>query len=115
MFTYLLILLYVHVTLELNFQPTPQHEQDKIEGVCNQLLAEDAGKPVLEKSLTSLMKTQLPCDWSKNKHWCNFHHFMTCLRPEEITNDTTSITFHQLGKLLCELRAIIIRLSAPWI
>ena len=85
------------VSIVLSFQPMLVSDKDRIEGVWNPVLDDDAEKPLLQKSLTSLTRSQLPCDFSKEKHWCQFQHFMTCLRPQQLTNNTTSIAFLTAG------------------
>ena len=67
------------------------------DGVWDPILDQDAEKPLLQKSLASLTRSQLPCDWSRYKHWCNFQHFMTCQRPDQMTENTTSIAFLTTG------------------
>ena len=91
------IFLYVPVSVVLNFQPMPVSDKERIEGVWNPLLDEDAEKPLLQKSLVSLTRSQLPCDFSQEKLWCQYRHFMTCLRPQQLTQNTTSIAFLTAG------------------
>ena len=45
----------------------------------------------------SILTPQLPCNWGLTPHWCNYQHFMTCMRPEQMTNTTTSIAFLTAG------------------
>ena len=95
--TFYAIFLHVPISVVLNFQPMPVSDKDRIEGVWNPLLDDDAEKPLLQKSFVSLTRSQLPCDFSQQKHWCQYHHFMTCLRPQQLTTNTTSIAFLTAG------------------
>ena len=97
MLTSYLIVLYAPVSVVLSFHPKLVSDKDRIEGVWNPLLDEDAEKPLLQKSLASLTRSQLPCDFSREKDWCRYQHFMTCLRPHQLTNNTASIAFLTAG------------------
>ena len=92
-----IIFFYVPASVLLDFKPLVVSDKDRIEGVWNPLLDDDAEKPLLQKSLASLTRSQLPCDFAKEKHWCRYHHFMSCLRPEQLTNNTASIAFLTAG------------------
>ena len=96
-FSSYIIFLYVPASVLLSFQPLVVSDKDRIEGVWNPVLDEDAEKPLLHKSLVSLTRSQLPCDFSLENHWCRYHHFVTCLRPHQLTNNTPSLAFLTAG------------------
>ena len=51
---------------------------------------------MLFKSVESLTRSRISCDWAANKHWCRLQHFLTCIRPEEMEN-RTSIAYLSTG------------------
>ena len=88
---------YIHISALFTYQPTPVYTREETSGVWDPVLDEDADKPLLQKQLASLTRSQLPCDWARHRHWCDLQHYMTCIRPEQVTENTTSIAFLTAG------------------
>ena len=52
--------------------------------------------PLQYRSRESLTRSQLSCDWSRQFHYCKLKHYLTCIRPEELS-ELTSIGYLAAG------------------
>ena len=68
-------------------------------GLWEPMFDEEHMYPLQYRSMESLTRSRLTgCDWAKHKHYCRLHHFMTCLRPDQLKSDNlTSIAYLTAG------------------